>query len=60
MVEVHVDKRRGTLTNDTGSHTVTEWVRQEYVNALGGPQPIQYASQTGTSSGAPRVIDELF
>ena len=60
MVEVHVDKRRGTLTNDTGSNTVTEWVRQEYVDSLGGPQPIQYASQTGTSSGAPRVIDELF
>jgi len=60
MVEVRVDKRRGTLTNDTGSNTVTEWVRQEYVDSLGGPQPIQYASQTGTSSGAPRVIDELF
>jgi penicillin-binding protein 1A len=60
MVEVHVDKRRGTLTNDTGSNTVTEWVRQEYAQSLGGPDPIQYASQTGSSSGAPRVIDELF
>jgi penicillin-binding protein 1A len=60
MVEVRVDKRRGTLTSATGSNTVTEWVREEYQQSLGGPEPVQYAGDGYGPSSAPRVIDELF
>jgi penicillin-binding protein 1A len=59
MVEVRVDKRHGTPTTATGSDTVTEWVREEYQHALGGPQPIHVTAGYAPSS-APRMIDELF
>jgi penicillin-binding protein 1A len=61
MVEVRIDKKRGTPTSATGSSTMVEWIRQEYEFALQGPVPVHYASERrAIGARAPRVIDELF
>ncbi|MEA3277319.1 MAG: penicillin-binding protein 1A [Pseudomonadota bacterium] len=62
MVEVRIDKNRGTRTDSTGSHTMAEWVREEYELMLLGPQPVYFSGGGGggVRRRAPRVIDELF
>ncbi len=62
MVEVRIDKTRGTPTQSTGDNTMVEWIREEYELMILGPEPVRYASdrQAPTGASAPRVMDELF
>jgi penicillin-binding protein 1A len=69
MVQVHIDKKRGTATTATGGNTMDEWIREEYELMLLGPAPVHYSGGGGGGGGggsggarasAPRVIDELF
>jgi penicillin-binding protein 1A len=66
MVELRIDKRRGTPTKSKGSHTLVEWIREEYELMTLGPEPVRYAGKRKSSGGggtrrsAPRVMDELF
>jgi len=64
MVEVRIDKRRGTPTKSTGDNTMVEWIREEYELMILGPEPVRYAgdrkSAPASARRAPRVMDELF
>jgi len=66
MVEVRIDKQRGTPTKSTGSNTMVEWVREEYEQSIQGPEPVRYAvgrkaaPKVQAQRTAPRVMDELF
>lgn len=66
MVEVRIDKRRGTPTKSTGSNTMVEWIREEYELMTLGPEPVRYAvgrkaaAPARARRTAPRVMDELF
>jgi len=51
MVEVRIDKRRGTPTKSTGSNTMVEWIREEYELMTLGPEPVRYA--VGRKAAAP-------
>lgn len=64
MVEVRISKGSGRQSRSGG---LSEWIREEYVDALQGPKPVGYvgtARRGGSGGGvkrrAPRVIDELF
>jgi penicillin-binding protein 1A len=65
MIELRIDKRRGTPTKSKGSHTIVEWIREEYELMTLGPEPVRYASERKARraprpASAPRVLDELF
>ncbi len=65
MVQVGVDKRRGTETKGKGDGVEVLAVREEYRLMLMGPEPVQSsapkkATTTTPRRSAPRVMDDLF
>ena len=76
MVQLRIDKARGTPSKSKGGGTIVEWIRQEYAQATQGPKPVRYAggdkgpvrkaarkaapAQKPSASSTPRVMDDLF
>lgn len=64
MVEVRINKKRGTPTKSTGENSMVEWIREEYELMILGPEPVRYAGEKKAAPSrrrrAPRVMDELF
>ena len=61
MVQVQVDRARGTLAGPGDPDTITEWVCEEGAGFLSGPDPVSYSEDWDlTVETPPPIIEDVF